>query len=65
MCGINGVISQSENVSLITWVESMHQQQRHRGKDDEGFLFFKDSQFSDNAQELTFIPDVALSLIHI
>lgn len=61
MCGINGVISQSENVSLITWVESMHQQQRHRGKDDEGFLFFKDSQFSDNAQELTFIPDVALA----
>ena len=61
MCGINGIISKVEDATLKTWVEGMHHQQKHRGKDDTGVLFFNNLQFSVNREEIVFVPDVAFA----
>lgn len=44
MCGIAGIISKTNTVSLKDMVSAMSQAIKHRGPDGEGFAFFSDSK---------------------
>jgi asparagine synthase (glutamine-hydrolysing) len=45
MCGIAGIINLSGNIlNIPTHIKTMTDTLRHRGPDDEGFLFLKDSE---------------------
>lgn len=45
MCGIAGIISKINSVSLKDMVFAMSQAIKHRGPDGEGFAFFSDTKF--------------------
>lgn len=40
MCGISGIISYQQNATLVKSISSVLQAIKHRGPDDEGFVFF-------------------------
>ena len=44
MCGIAGIISKTNLVSVKDAVFAMSQAIKHRGPDGEGFVFFSDSK---------------------
>lgn len=56
MCGIGGIINLDKaGIDLIAGARAIGKTLRHRGPDDEGFLFFNDDEtlcaFSENTQE--------------
>ena len=43
MCGISGIISYQQNATLVKSISSVLQVIKHRGPDDEGFVFFEEN----------------------
>ena len=41
MCGISGIVSYQQNATLVKSISSVLQEIKHRGPDDEGFVFFE------------------------
>ncbi|MHB8258934.1 MAG: asparagine synthase (glutamine-hydrolyzing) [Bacteroidia bacterium] len=45
MCGIGGILNlENQNINLTEGADTLSKKLRHRGPDDEGFLFFKDDK---------------------
>lgn len=74
MCGIAGIISKTNTVSLKDTLFSMSQAIKHRGPDGEGFAFFSDSKsvaaysnetplVNKQSQSFLFNPSTALQNI--
>ncbi len=72
MCGIAGIISKNNSVSLKETVFAMSQSIKHRGPDGEGFVFFDNlnstpvysnetPEVNKNNQQFLFNPQVALN----
>ena len=59
MCGIAGVISKNNSLSLKETVFAMSQAIKHRGPDGEGFAFFSNTKsipvFSNETPQINFI----------
>jgi len=56
MCGIGGIIDlENTGINIVTGARIIGETLRHRGPDDEGFLFFKDKRtlcaFSEDTQK--------------
>ena len=74
MCGIAGIISKTNSVSLKDTVFAMSQAIKHRGPDGEGFAFFSNSklitaysnetpQVNKESKSFSFNPTTALQNI--
>ena len=74
MCGIAGIISKTNSVSLKDAVFAMSQSIKHRGPDGEGFAFFSNSnsiaaysnetpQVNKESKSFLFNPTTALQNI--
>src|ERR1700752_3800082 len=56
MCGIGGIINlENKEINIIDGAQIISKTFRHRGPDDEGFLFFKDNStvcgYGDDTQQ--------------
>ena len=62
MCGINGILTSSKNINLVECLSTMSILQKHRGKDDKGFVLFDEqNQYCTDISDLNFEPMIALA----